>query len=260
MEQLRLSLIQTDIAWEDKEKNLQHVNLKLDELQGQTDLVILPEMFSTGFTMNSRDLAEPITGNTITTLQKLSQKYDVALTGSYIASDNQHYFNRGFFISPENDPYFYDKRHLFRMGDEPEFFTAGQERTVIPYRGWNICLLVCYDLRFPVWSRNINNEYDLLLYVANWPEARRDVWDCLLRARAIENMSYVVGTNRIGTDGNNLKYNGGSVVISPRGELLAASTNNKEHVINVTLSLSGLSAFRKKFPVWKDSDNFNIIS
>ena len=175
---------------------------KLETLCGTTEVVILPEMFSTGFSMNSKELAEPVSGETITTLKQWATEFQLAIAGSYIASDKGEYFNRAFFLTPAETDHYYDKRHLFRMGQESEHFSAGNGRVIIPYHGWNICLLVCYDLRFPVWSRNVNNEYDLLVYVASWPVQRRQAWDVLLRARAIENMCYVCGVNRIGTDGH----------------------------------------------------------
>lgn len=184
---LRITIIQTEIIWENKQENLRSLRSKLEKLCGETDLVVLPEMFSTGFSMRSDVLSESITGMTITTLQQWASEFNLAIAGSYIACENTSYFNRAFFITPEGDSVFYDKRHLFRMGGETEAFAAGDKKSIIHYRGWNICLLVCYDIRFPVWSRNVNNEYDLLIYVANWPAGRRSVWDILLKARAIEN-------------------------------------------------------------------------
>ena len=265
LETIRVSLFQTDIIWENKSANLISLYEELKKLSGLTDIVILPEMFSTGFSMNSHTLAEPITGNTISLLQQWALTFQLAIAGSYIAVDGtecssqeQKFYNRGFFITPEKKAFYYDKRHLFRMGSEPDSFDAGNQRTLISYRGWNICLLVCYDLRFPVWSRNANNEYDLLIYVANWPESRRQVWDVLLQARALENMSYVCGVNRIGKDGNYIQYNGGSVLYSSKGELLYKCVDNKEEVSTIKIDLSSLRQFRKKFPAWKDADHFTI--
>jgi len=255
---LKLSFLQTNIVWENKQENLNRLKDKLEQIQGNTDLVILPEMFSTGFSMNSELLAEPVTGNTITTLKELASQYQTAIAGSFIATENGKYYNRGFFITPEKDSYYYDKRHLFRMGDEINHFSGGNEKLIVNYRGWNICLLICYDLRFPVWSRNINNEYDLLIYTANWPSSRRQVWDMLLPARALENMSYVCGVNRVGTDGNNLPYSGGSVVYSPKGELLGKAPDNEETVETIEINMESLRSFREKFPAWKDADLFTI--
>lgn len=265
MSPLRISILQTDIAWENKQDNLRRLHEKLETLRGATEIVVLPETFSTGFTMNTDNLAEPVTGKTITTLRQWAAEYQVAIAGSYIAYEKDttftqctSYYNRAFFLTPEGDAYYYDKRHLFRMGKESEHFIAGNSRPIISYRGWNILLLVCYDLRFPVWSRNVNNEYDLMIYVASWPIPRRKVWDILLQARALENISYVCGVNRIGTDGNNQSYNGGSVIYSHKGDLLASIPDNKEGVATAILELSPLREFRKKFPVWKDADSFSI--
>jgi predicted amidohydrolase len=256
---MRVSILQTDIAWEDKRKNLQHLRNKLEELCGKTDLVIAPEMFSTGFTMNSRELAEPAGGHTITTLRDWAATYQVALAGSYMASHQGCYYNRAFFLTPDGEAFYYDKKHLFRMGNEAVHFSAGNNRVIVSYRGWNICMLVFYDIRFPVWSRNVNNRYDLLIYVANWPGPRRHVWDTLLAARAIENMSYVCGANRVGIDGNKLSYNGGSAIYSPKGKAIAAAPDNEENTITAELSLNELKSFREKFPVWMDADRFDIL-
>ncbi|MDR3117970.1 MAG: amidohydrolase [Mediterranea sp.] len=255
---MRVSILQTDIAWEDKRENMQHLRNRLEELSGKTDLVVMPEMFSTGFSMNSRQLAEPADGNTITTLRSWAGMYRMALLGSYIAFERGDCYNRAFFITPDDRAFYYDKKHLFRMGNETAYFSAGKNKVIVPYRGWNICMLVCYDLRFPVWSRNVDNEYDLLVYVANWPDPRRRVWDTLLAARAMENMSYVCGANRTGTDGNKLSYSGGSAIYSPKGERLAAAPDNEDSIITAELGLDELRDLRKKFPVWMDADRFDV--
>lgn len=258
MDSIRISIIQTDIAWENKQENLRLLHEKLQNLCGTTEIVVLPEMFSTGFSMNSKSLAEPDSGETITSLRQWASQFQLAITGSYIAIENERYYNRGFFLTPEGEEYYYDKRHLFRMGQEAEHFSSGNKHLVIPYHGWNICLLVCYDLRFPVWSRNVNNQYDLLIYVANWPATRRLAWDTLLRARALENQTYVCGVNRIGTDGHHLNYNGGSIVYSAIGEEVASVSDGEEGTVTATLHLSALHNFREKFPAWKDADEFHI--
>ena len=260
MQELRISIVQTNIVWENKQENLRLLRDKLQTLHGTTEIVVLPEMFSTGFSMNSRKLAEPISGETIQTLKKWAGEFQFAITGSFICSEQGSYYNRAFFITPEGEEYYYDKRHLFRMGHETEHFTPGNRRPIIRYRGWNILLLVCYDLRFPVWSRNTSNEYDLLIYVANWPIPRRKVWDILLQARALENISYVCGVNRIGKDGRDIPHSGGSVVYSPKGEVLATVPNNEEAIATASLNLSSLQEFRLKFPAWKDADEFVISS
>ena len=203
-------------------------------------------------------LAEPVSGITVRILKELAADFQLALCGSFICSERSNYYNRAFFITPEGEEFYYDKRHLFRMGNEAEYFSSGNNKLIISYRGWNICLLVCYDLRFPVWSRNVNNEYDLLIYVASWPQARRLAWDTLLCARALENMCYVCGVNRIGVDGNKLIYNGGSVVFSAKGEVLASVPDGEEGIETVSLSLISLQQLRDKFPVWKDADAFRL--
>ncbi|MDH6307681.1 omega-amidase [Dysgonomonas sp. PFB1-18] len=257
-EKLRISLVQYDIAWENKQKNLDYIQKVISALSGKTDIIVLPEMCTTGFSMNSRNLAEPDNGNTITSLKQWSKQYNVAICGSYIAEDNGNYYNRGFFITPA-DEHYYDKRHLFRMGGEPQYFSAGSEKIIFTYKGFNICLLICYDLRFPVWARNVDNAYDLLIYVANWPASRAKVWNTLLIARALENMSYVCGVNRIGTDGNNLDHEGGSKLINAKGDEISAIPLNQEQVETVCISKIELEHFRAKFPVWKDADRFEII-
>ena len=258
MHPLKISIVQTDIAWENKQENLRMLREKLHALRGTTEIVVLPEMFSTGFTMKSRELAEPVSGITVRILKELAAGFQLALCGSFICSERSNYYNRAFFITPEGEEFYYDKRHLFRMGNEAEYFSSGNNKLIISYRGWNICLLVCYDLRFPVWSRNVNNEYDLLIYVASWPQARRLAWDTLLCARALENMCYVCGVNRIGVDGNKLIYNGGSVVFSAKGEVLASVPDGEEGIETVSLSLISLQQLRDKFPVWKDADAFRL--
>lgn len=258
MHPLKISIVQTDIAWENKQENLRMLREKLHALRGTTEIVVLPEMFSTGFTMKSRELAEPVSGITVRILKELAADFQLALCGSFICSERSNYYNRAFFITPEGEEFYYDKRHLFRMGNEAEYFSSGNNKLIISYRGWNICLLVCYDLRFPVWSRNVNNEYDLLIYVASWPQARRLAWDTLLCARALENMCYVCEVNRIGVDGNKLIYNGGSVVFSAKGEVLASVPDGEEGIETVSLSLISLQQLRDKFPVWKDADAFRL--
>lgn len=258
MDSLRISIIQTDIIWENKQENLRLQEKKLQSLRGTTEIAVLPEMFSTGFSMQSSELAEPNSGITVTVLKQWASQFQMAICGSYIATDNGCFYNRAFFLTPDGEEFFYDKRHLFRMGREAEYFSAGNKRTVISYLGWNICLLICYDLRFPVWSRNINNEYDLLIYVANWPASRRLAWDTLLRARALENQCYACGVNRVGTDGHHISYNGGSKIYSALGTEIASLPDEEEGIRTAPLTLSALRQFREKFPAWKDADGFQL--
>ena len=180
------------------------------------------------------------------------------MAGSFIAKDNGKFYNRAFFITPEGEEHYYDKRHLFRMAEEDKHFSAGDKRLIVPYKGWNICLQVCYDLRFPVWSRNVNNEYDLLIYVANWPEARKKAWKALLHARAIENMAYVCGVNRVGVDGKGFLFRGDSMIYNAKGKKLADAGKREEITRTCTLKKSELDEFRAKFPAWKDADGFGI--
>ena len=257
-ENLRVSMVQSHIIWEDRNENLGYYGELLRRISGKTDLAVLPETFSTGFTMNVEPLADEADGITVNTIKKWAADYKMAVAGSFIAKDNGKYYNRAFFITSEGDSLFYDKRHLFQMGHEDQYFTAGDKRLVVSYRGWNICLLVCYDLRFPVWSRNVNNEYDLLIYCANWPEARKKVWKILLQARAIENMSYVCGVNRVGIDGKGFTYRGDSLIISPKGKKLADAGKREEVTRTVSLSMDEVSELRSKFPAWKDADDFTI--
>jgi predicted amidohydrolase len=255
---LRISLVQIDIAWENKQENLRRLEVKLRALSGKTDLVVLPEMFSTGFTMQSHLFAETINGETLTTLRKWSKEYNIALTGSFICLEEEKFFNRAFFLSPEGLEYFYDKRHLFRMGNEPQHFSAGDQRCIFSWQGWKICLMICYDLRFPVWCRNVINEYDLLVFVANWPTPRNRAWDTLLCARAIENQSYVCGVNRVGVDGMGIHYSGNSALYNMKGENLINFAKDEEGIRTINIDLDSLRSFRTKFPAWRDADFFSL--
>ncbi len=259
MDSLRVSLIQTDIVWEDKQANLSRCATTLASLAGRCDVAVLPEMFTTGFSMNAEALAEALDGETITTIKRWAIDYGMAIAGSYIACDEQGCFNRAFFITPEGESHYYDKKHLFRMGEEGRHFIPGHERPIIHYRGWNILLLVCYDLRFPVWCRNVDNRYDLLLFVANWPQSRAHAWRSLLVARAIENVAYVCGVNRVGEDATSLLYRGDTMAIGVKGNILAEAEPMTPQIVEVELSLPDLHAFRQKFPVWKDADHFTLI-
>lgn len=256
---LRVSLIQADIAWEDKALNLKNYRDLLRNLSGKTDLAILPETFSTGFSMQSSHLAETNDGETISEIKRWAASFGMTIAGSFFAKDEfGNIYNRGFFITPEGQSYFYDKRHLFRMGNEHDYFVAGQKQLIVPYKGWNISLIICYDLRFPVWSRNVNNAYDILICSANWPEVRNTVWETLLKARAIENQAFVCGVNRVGEDGNQLKHCGNSMLITPKGEMLSEITINKQLIKTYTINKKELENFREKFPVWRDADTFSL--
>ena len=194
-EDLRISMIQSHIIWEDREENLGYYGELLRRVSGRTDLAVLPETFTTGFSMDVEKQADTMEGQTVPTIKEWAKKYKLAVAGSFIAKDNGKFYNRAFFITPEGEEYYYDKRHLFRMAEEDKHFSAGDKRLIVPYKGWNICLQVCYDLRFPVWSRNVNNEYDFDYEPCR---GRKKAWKALLHARAIENMAYVCGVNRVG--------------------------------------------------------------
>ncbi len=256
---LRVSLIQSDIFWEDKQKNLDQYKSILSSLAGKTDLAVLPEMCTTGFSMQAKALAETNDENTIQTFRKCASNYGMAVCGSFIAKDIQNkFYNRGFFLTPEGDGYFYDKRHLFRMGAEHDTFSAGNDQLIFTYKGWNIKLIVCYDLRFPVWIRNKDNAYDLLICSANWPVSRIKVWETLLEARAYENFCYVCGVNRVGTDGEGIIYKGNSLLIDPRGKRLVRSIKPEPLVRTATIYKEPLDRLRQKFPAWMDADDFKI--
>ncbi len=258
MNELRVSLVQSTIYWEDKASNRKHYGKLLQDLSGKTDLAVLPEMFSTGFSMNCAHLAETNDGPCMKEIGEWARSYHLAICGSFLAREDGKIYNRAFFITPEGDRFFYDKRHLFRMGDENKKFVAGDRQVIVSYKGWNIRLIVCYDLRFPVWIRNVNKAYDLLICVANWPQAREKVWDVLLKARALENYSYVCGVNRIGEDGQHNQHTGNSLLLDFKGEIIAQGESNKETVITETLNKERQDQFREKFPVWKDADEFEI--
>jgi predicted amidohydrolase len=254
---MKLSLIQPDIIWENKSRNLERMGEMISGIPEGTDIVILPEMFNTGFSVNPEVLSEPSGSETFEWMKGIALKYNCGLCGSYIVSENGQFYNRWIFVSPDNETWSYDKRHLFSPGDEDKLFTRGSERVVFNFRGTRICPNVCYDLRFPVWSRN-RNDYDLLINSSNWPQSRRDVWVTLLKARAIENLCYVAGVNRIGIDGTGIKYCGDSVILSHKGNIIAEGKRNEECLISGDISIKGLSDFRKKFPVLNDGDNFTI--
>jgi predicted amidohydrolase len=252
-------MIQSHIVWEDVNENIGHCGELLRRLKGTTDLAVLPELFTTGMSMRVKDLSEPDDGKTIRAVKAYARDYGLAVTGSFMASggDGRH-FNRAFFITPDGQEFYCDKRHLFSMAGEDRYFSPGTRRLIVDFRGWKICLMVCYDLRFPVWSRNVDNEYDVLIYVANWPEARKEAWTALLRARAIENMCYVCGVNRIGVDAHECKYHGGSQIISPRGRTLFDAGEQEAKTVTGTVERADLDRLRAKFPVWQDADDFEL--
>jgi omega-amidase len=254
---LRVTIIQTALHWQDADANRQMFSEKLATAAPATDLIVLPEMFTTGFSMEASQLAEEVQGPTLHWMQQEAAKYQAVLTGSVIVQEGENFYNRLYWVQPDGTYQHYDKRHLFRMAKEHHTYTSGKERLLVELKGWTICPLVCYDLRFPVWSRNTDSQYDLLLYVANWPKPRNYAWSTLLQARAIENLSYVVGVNRVGTDGNGHPYTGDSAIIHPKGYKLLETTE-AEGVHTITLSKQELTDFREAFPAHLDADAFDL--
>lgn len=257
-EELRVRVVQSDIIWENKEANLNHyIDLLSKADDGKTDIILLPEMFSTGFSMNAKQLAENNDGPTMKLAQSWAKQYNAAIIGSFIAQEDGLFYNRGFAAMPNGKTYFYDKRHLF-IGGEKQIFTPGNTHLTIAYKGWNIALSICYDLRFPVWLRNKDCAYDLMLCMAEWPSNRQYIFEHLLIARAIENQSYVCACNRVGVDGNLLSYIGGSVLIDYKGKVKERCTDNVEEIRTFTLLKYPLESHREKVPVWKDGDSFYL--
>ncbi len=253
MNKIKIALIQEDLIWEDSNANTQLFEKYLDKIDG-VDVVVLPEMFNTGFTMEPEKVAQKIKGSTVRWMQDIAVENNYSVMGSMVIEEDGEFYNRFVMSYPCTDVKWYDKRHLFRMGGENEKYAPGSQSVIFKYFGWRIRPLVCYDLRFPVWSRN-RNDYDLLIYVANWPAVRNEVWEILLKARALENQCYVIGVNRVGEDGRGIKYKGNSMVIDPKGQIIEQMDDKPGYSI-VTLDMSDLQIFREKFPVHLDADDF----
>ena len=257
MKHLRITTIQSFLHWEDTARNLQMFDKKLKGLAGKTDLIILPEMFTTGFSMNAAALAEAMDGETLQWLAAKARTIGAAVTGSFIVNENGRYYNRLVWMNPDGQFACYDKRHLFTLAKEHETYVAGTEKLIVEWKGWKVCPLVCYDLRFPVWSRNTEG-YDLLLFVANWPTARSYHWKQLLVARAIENQSFVIGVNRVGSDEKGLDYSGDTSVIDYSGNVVY-QISDKEEVSTRTLDKGEMKSFRNRLNFLADQDNFQIL-
>jgi predicted amidohydrolase len=258
--ELNVTLVQTELTWHDPAANRGRFDRLTSALAGQTDVVVLPEMFTTGFTMASQEVAEPVDGPSTQWMRETARRLGAVVTGSIVTRDGDACFNRLIWMRPDGSHAIYDKRHLFRMASEHEHYDAGIRRTIVEVHGWRVCPLVCYDLRFPVWSRNrfgTREAYDVLIYTANWPAPRGQAWRTLLRARAIENLSYCCGVNRIGTDGVGAVYAGDSVALDFIGQPLCEDLAG-EQVRTVTLRAESLTAFRRKFPAYLDADAFEI--
>lgn len=256
---MKIATLQYDIIWEDTAANIEKLTGLLNNLPDDVDLVILPEMFNTGFSMESSRVALKNGGSTLDWLKNTAKNKHISIAGSVAVLENGHFYNRFYWVQSNGITHQYDKRHLFRMADEHRYYTAGNEQIVVEYKGFRFMLQVCYDLRFPVWSRN-NQElaYDVLVYVANWPEARSDAWYALLKARAIENQCYTIGVNRVGTDGNDISYDGKSAVFDFKGYAMDTHKDHVEGFSFQTLNLENLKEFRRKFPAQLDGDQYAI--
>jgi omega-amidase len=258
---LRVTAIQSDLHWENSGANLAMFEEKIWQIGQKTDVIVLPEMFSTGFTMNARSLAESMGLNTFRWMKQMAAQTDALMLGSFIAAEEGKFFNRLLWMEPSGKFHVYDKHHLFRLAKEDETFSAGHELLVAEWRGWRICPIICYDLRFPAWCRNRYDpitkslSYDVLIIIANWTPARMDAWTALLKARAIENLAFVVGVNRVGTDGKGVLYSGKTASFGPKGETLL-DRDDEEAIDTITFDGNALHEFREKFPAYLDNDKF----
>ena len=254
---LKIVGIQTDLVWENAQQNISFFEEKINDLERTVDLIVLPEMFTTGFTIHPEKVAEKMNGFSVLWMQKIAKNKQVAICGSLVISDNDTYYNRLIFVHPSGAIETYNKRHSFALAKEDKVYTSGTKKIIIEYKGWKICPLICYDLRFPVWARNTEN-YDLLIFMANWPAPRVKAWKTLLKARAIENMSYVIGVNRTGKDFNNYDYSGNSLLIDYLGEERSKLTKNKVGIIRATISKNDQNKLREKLGFLNDMDSFEI--
>jgi omega-amidase len=257
MQNLKVALLQASLIWQNAEQNRIHFSQKTNAIKENIDLIVLPEMFTTGFSMQPEEISETMQGETVKWMQKLASEKQTAVTGSIIILEDNNYYNRFLFVHPSGKINYYDKRHLFTLAGEHKIYTSGNKKLIVNYKGWKISPLICYDLRFPVWSRNAEN-YDVLIYVANWPKPRINAWDTLLKARAIENMSYTIGVNRVGIDANNLEYCGHSAAFDCLGTKLTHIKENNEETAIITLSKNHISETRNKLNFLADKDNFTL--
>jgi len=256
--ELKIALVQCDLAWENPEKNRNNISHKLQELTETFDIAVLPEMFTSGFTMNTKKVAETMQGNTIAWMKALAIKHNAAIVGSIPIVENYKVYNRLLFVEPLGTIKTYDKKHTFSLAGEDKVYTSGNKKLLINYKGWKLCPLICYDLRFPVWSRNSEN-YDVLFYIASWPKSRITAWNTLLKARAIENLSYCVGVNRVGTDGLNIEYSGNSAVYDVLGNTVTSLKPDKEQIDIIALKKTHITHNRNKFKFLDDRDNFTVL-
>ena len=253
---MKIALIQTDLFWQNASKNRENFDSKINEIQSEVNLIVLPEMFSTGFTMNASEVAETMQGDTIEWMKLKAKQKNAAIAGSVVITENEKYYNRMIFVFPSGEFQYYDKRHSFSLAGEDKVYTCGNQKVIVDYLDWKICLQICYDLRFPVFARNVEN-YDLILYVANWPKVRNNAWDALLKARAIENLSYVVGVNRIGNDAHNYEHIGHSQAIDFLGNYVL-EPQEKNGVFVIELDKNTMYETRKKLDFLSDKDQFEI--
>lgn len=255
--ELKVALIQADLIWENPKANREQFTEKIKQISGGINLIILPEMFTSGFTMNAETVAETMQGKTVSWMLDIAEEKNAAVVGSLVIKENKKYYNRLLFVEPSGQITVYNKRHAFTLVGEEKIYNEGAEKVIMDYKGWKICPLICYDLRFPVWARN-TEDYDVLIYVANWPKPRISAWDTLLQARAIENMSYCVGVNRVGVDGVNSEYTGHSAVYDVLGNKISAFAENEQGFKIVTLEKRHVEAYRNKFKFLNDRDSFSI--
>lgn len=257
MDNLKITIYQGYLFWENIDKNLQNISLRLSGIREKTNLIILPEMFNTGFTMNAEALGEPMGGKTMQWMQKTAERFECVVAGSIIIKENNNFYNRLLWVRPEGTYEYYDKRHLFALGKEHQTYSAGTKKLIVELNGWKILLSVCYDLRFPVWLRNVDGEYDLLVIVANWPEKRALHWRTLIPARAVENQSYVIGVNRVGHDGNEIYHSGDSTCIDPNGNVVYYK-RDEEDVYTFSIIGDEIEKARRALPFLKDADKFTL--
>ncbi|WP_269226980.1 nitrilase family protein [Flavobacterium eburneipallidum] len=255
---MKIAIIQSSLSWENPKTNRNHFEEKINSISEKVDLIVFPEMFSTGFTMSPEVVAETMDGETVLWLQSLAKAQKTAITGSLVIKENDNFYNRLVFVFPSGEIQFYDKRHLFTLAGEDKVYTSGKQKLIVDYLGWKICPLICYDLRFPVFARN-NEEYDALLYVANWPKVRIQAWDILLKARSVENLCYTVGVNRVGFDGNNLEYNGHSQTVDFLGNYML-EPQESDAIFIVELNKEKLLETRNRLGFLKDKDIFELKS
>lgn len=258
MSTLKITTFQAYLFWENIDKNLQNLSLRLSSIREKTELIVLPEMFSTGFTMKAETLAEEMDGKTMTWMHQQAVKFESVVTGTIIIKEKGKFYNRLIWMRPDGSYEYYDKRHLFGLGKEDDTYTAGEKKLFVELNGWKICPIICYDLRFPVWLRNKGNDYDMLLVVASWPERRSLHWRTLIPARAIENQAYVVAVNRVGHDGNEVYHSGDSMCIDPNGNVVYYKPND-EDLYTFTINKDEVEKSRRAFPFLKDADDFKLL-